>query len=138
MFRVQFRLHLPSIEGTAEVGEMFVEGEDLIKALNDAKEKKAGLVMALRAAMLHSSKTFWALNISASAFWEIFSISEQCTSRLVAASLPLKMLWIPLRSSRISTAGAWRAPKRRNRLRSRQNENAWRIGWQRIITMRKR
>lgn len=51
MFRIQFRLHLPSIEGTAEVGEMFVEGEDLIKALNEAKEKKAGLVMALRAAM---------------------------------------------------------------------------------------
>jgi hypothetical protein len=56
MFRVQFRLSLPSIEGTANVGEMFIEGEDLITALNTAKEKKSGLVMALRAAMPMLSK----------------------------------------------------------------------------------
>jgi hypothetical protein len=56
MFRVQFRLSLPSIEGVANVGEMFVETEDLIVALNTAKEKKAGLVVALRAAMPMLSK----------------------------------------------------------------------------------
>lgn len=51
MFRVQFRLSLPEVEGTAEVGEMFSDHDDPWKALADAKEKKAGLVLALRAAM---------------------------------------------------------------------------------------
>lgn len=51
MFRVQFRLSLPEVEGVAEVGEMFSNHDDPWKALADAKAKKPGLVLALRAAM---------------------------------------------------------------------------------------
>ena len=51
MFRICFRLSIPEVEGTVDVGEMFSNHDDPWKALADAKVKKAGLVQALRAAM---------------------------------------------------------------------------------------
>lgn len=51
MFRIEFRLSMAQIEGTVQVGEMFSDQEDLIKALNEAKDKKAVIVSSLRAAM---------------------------------------------------------------------------------------
>lgn len=51
MFRITFRLSLPDVEGTIQLGNMITDQDDPYRALDVGREKRAGLASALRETM---------------------------------------------------------------------------------------